>query len=335
MLVPVYNGAATLTESLDSAFNQTFADLEVIVVDDGSTDDTRGVLSAIDDPRLRILPSTGTRRGPAAARNRAAAASRGDYLATLDADDLWTTDKLEDQLATLEANPRAAVAHSFTDYIDEVGNVLGSAHRFVFQGNVLPDLLVSQILVHGSNALIRRSAFEEVGGFDETLLIGEDWELYIRLAARYDYAFVPKMQILYRQSPGSLTSRRVDLIESDTLSIVDRIYSGAPADLQYLRSRTLANLYKYMAIKAFAGSDGGRRHGCRELRYLLRIVRHDPAMLRHPVLLSMLFLKAALVILVSGEGAGRLLERLGRVTGWDNLQAIENALGLHFDISTD
>ncbi|MGC9502461.1 glycosyltransferase [Baaleninema sp.] len=247
VVVPAYNCQTTIRATLDSLFNQTFKDLEVLVVDDSSTDETLSVVKAIEDPRLRVFSYPNA--GPAATRNRGFNHILGQYVSFIDADDLWTPDKLQAQLDALEANPDAAVAYSWTDYIDESGQIIRPGSHLAVNGDVLSHLLLGDFLENSSNALIRREAVAAIEGFDETLISAPDWDFFLRLADRFLFVCVPQAQILYRLRPQSMAS---DVVRHERycLTVLDRAYRTAPQAFQSLRSQSLANLYQYLTYRA-------------------------------------------------------------------------------------
>ncbi len=204
VIIPVYNGEATLAEALDSVLAQSHADLQVLVIDDGSTDRTAAIAAAYRDPRLTLhrFPNAGA----PASRNRGVRLAEGHYIAFLDADDWWQSDKLAKQLAALAADPAAGVAYSFTTYVDERGEVLHGGYRMPVSGHVLPQLFVRFFLQSGSNALLRREVFAAVGLFDETLEVCDDHDFYLRVATRFPFALVAEPQVYYRKHPRSLSS---------------------------------------------------------------------------------------------------------------------------------
>ncbi len=249
--VPVYNGEATIAATLDSILAQTYVDFELIVIDDGSTDRTADIVARFDDPRLRLLRFENA--GLAASRNRAIAAARGRYLSFIDADDLWTPEKLADQYRALENAPRAAVAYSFTDYIDAAGHWLRSGSHITLNGDALGHLLLTDFLENGSNALIRRAACHNVNGFDESLLAAEDWDFFLKLAARYPFVCVPKPQILYRLTDSAM-SFDIERQERSCLTVLDRAFESAPEPFRRLKSQSHSNLYQYLAYRALKAS---------------------------------------------------------------------------------
>jgi glycosyltransferase involved in cell wall biosynthesis len=183
VVLPTYNRAATLRRALLSVLGQSERDLELIVVDDGSTDDTAAVLAAIDDPRLQVL--TQGNRGPASARNAGIRAARAALIAFQDSDDEWLPTKLAAQLALLEAGPA------------EVGWI-GGAHLSYGAGKVLRETCVSpdtsadaverQLLAGAPWVtplwLVRRQLLLDAGLFDESLPCLEDWDLLLKLVQR-------------------------------------------------------------------------------------------------------------------------------------------------------
>lgn len=275
VVIPVYNGARTIQETIESVQKQTLSDLEIIVVDDGSQDSTLAVLRAIADPRLKIIP--GAHAGANAARNCGLRASCGEYVSFLDADDLWTPNKLEAQLQALRSHLGAAVAYSWTDRIDEQGNYLRRGGYLSVNGNVLAELLITNFVENGSNPLILRRAAIEVGGFDESLSACQDWDMWLRLAARYEFAAVSEVQILYRLSTDSI-SANVFALEACCRQVIERAFAQAPRSLHYLKPYSLGNVYKYLTFKAFECKTD-RKKGMAAAWFLLNAVANDRSMI--------------------------------------------------------
>ncbi|RUT02707.1 glycosyl transferase [Dulcicalothrix desertica PCC 7102] len=249
VIIPAYNAEKTILETIKSIQEQTFSNFEIIVINDGSTDDTQLVLEKIKEPRLKIISSQN--EGVSAARNKGIKAAQSEYIAFIDADDLWTNDKLELQLAAIKANPDIGVVYSWTSQMDETGKKFHSGARVFIEGNVYQDLLIVNFLENGSTPLMRKECVDEIGGFNVNLKYGEDWEFYIRLAAKYKFAVIPKQQVFYRQSPSSATSK-VAVMEQNLLMTLEIIYQSVPSHLQYLKNQTLAALYHYLAATYFA-----------------------------------------------------------------------------------
>ncbi|WP_436906601.1 glycosyltransferase [Halosimplex marinum] len=191
VVLPTYDRCETIGRAVRSVLEQTVEDLELIVVDGGSTDGTERVVGEIDDDRLRFVREPDD--GPSEARNRGIDLASGAYIAFQDSDDVWEPSKLEKQLDRFEAGGadvgvvytafRRELRDGTEQYVprtDEVGRTSGDIHRQLLEMN----------LVTASTALVRRECFRELGGFDETLPSMEDWELWIRLSEEYEFAFV-------------------------------------------------------------------------------------------------------------------------------------------------
>ena len=258
VIVPAHDAGSTVVDTLESVRRQTVTDLEVIVIDDGSTDDTVARVARVTDPRITLASFPGA--GPSTARNRGMARARGAYLSFLDADDLWTPDKLELQLEALRRRADAGVAYSWTREIDPAGRPLGPQAPVRHEGDVYAPMLLGFFLGTGSNALLRRAVIETVGEFDSGLQGVEDWEYFLRAAARWPFVVVPRYQILYRQSPRSLSSR-IDVMREQSLRVVERAFASAPAHLQGLKPRTLRQRPSLSGPHG-AHAGGGRRE-CR------------------------------------------------------------------------
>jgi glycosyltransferase involved in cell wall biosynthesis len=212
VIVPTYNCGPFLAAALDSILSQDWQPLEVIAVDDGSTDDTLEVLRRYGD-RVRLLQQPNG--GPAAARNLAVRESRGEYLAFLDADDLWLPGHLRVLMSYLQAHPDIRVAYG--EWLVWPADADGSYAPLAMpplvdspdvdpanSGWVYPALLVDSI-IHIIAAVIHRSVYDAVGGFDQTLRTGSDWDFWIRVGRRFPVAKLRRPVAVYRQNPTSVT----------------------------------------------------------------------------------------------------------------------------------
>ncbi len=208
-----------------------------------STDRTLELLSEIKDARLQIYSYPNG--GLPTARNRGIVRATGEFISFIDADDLWTPDKLELQLKALQKNIQAGVAYSWTICMGNNGNSFHPGVSESFQGNVYPNLLVGNFIASGSNVLIRREAIESVGYFDESLKSCEDWDYWLRLAPKWEFVVVREPQIIYRLSSGAMSSR-LDVMEKYQTLVLERAFESAPLELQYLKNRGLAYIYLFM-----------------------------------------------------------------------------------------
>ena len=248
VIIPAYNAEQTIQETIKSVQKQTLLDFELIVINDGSKDKTLEIVKSIKDERLNVFSYENG--GLPIARNRGISKANGEYIAFLDADDLWTPDKLELQLAAFHKNPNAGVAYSWTYFmdVDEQGKALSfhPSALYSFEGDVYEKLLVSDFIQSGSNTLILKQAIDSVGEFDPALKSCEDWDYWLRLSTRWHFVVVPKHQIFYRRSPTSMSSK-VEVMKKAALIAMEKAYRTVPPELQYLKSYTLTNFHKYCA----------------------------------------------------------------------------------------
>jgi len=190
VIIPCYNSKGMVRDAVESALSQSYKDLEIVVVDDGSDEETAGYLPA--DSRIRLIRQA--HRGAAAARNRGTESARGEILAFLDCDDVWFPDKLEACVRELLEHPeRSAVFHAYYTEDMRTGEVSRSRDDFISWKK--PDRLLLSMNrqnVHPSTAVLRKACVEAVGGFDETIQICEDWDLWLRLAERFEAAYVDR-----------------------------------------------------------------------------------------------------------------------------------------------
>ena len=321
VIIPVYNGEATIRETIESVLNQTFQDFELIIINDGSQDATLDIVDHFQDSRLKLFSYTNS--GLAASRNRGISHAKSEFISFIDADDLWTADKLEAQLRALQENPTAAVAYSWTDYINESSQFLRPGGHISANGDVYAKLLVVDFLENGSNPLIRRQALMEVGGFDESLNAGEDWDILLRLAARYHFVAVPSPQILYRLSTNSMSANVVRQ-EAACLQVLKRAYKQAPESLQHLKKDSFANLYKYLTFKILEGS-ADRQRGLTAVRLLGQAVINDLSMLKKQFTWKVLF-KAGVWALLPPRQAQKV------ITKFPNLPYVHTNLLMHFSL---
>lgn len=258
VVVPAYNAAAFVRRAVDSVLAQTWADCELLVVDDGSTDGTLDVLAAYRD-RLRVL--TQANAGPAAARNHGLRAARGRYVAFLDADDWWLPAKLERQVELLESRPEIGFCSTATRVVTEAGDPAGDWPCAGIDGSLLETLFVRSAAVSGSTSgvLARRELLMDVGGFDEALRGFEDPDLWIRLAARTGYACIPEPLTVVVRTPGSVSSHLPRMRAATLASFRKNRALLAPARRgAYWRGACAGALTDYAKM---AWRAGDRRHG--------------------------------------------------------------------------
>jgi glycosyltransferase involved in cell wall biosynthesis len=208
-IIPTYNRASLVTEAIDSILEQTFRNIEIIVVDDGSTDDTQDRLAQYGD-RIRVI--TQDNSGPASARNRGITAARGDLIAFLDSDDRWLPTKVARQVALLSrAGPSVpcCICNIRMQWSDgERGSFdIAALHPAIPEGlwaNV-DAILATRCLLFNQGVMVRREVLQRVGGFDESLWLLEDHELALRLSLEGPWAYIHEPLVIWRETRnGSL-----------------------------------------------------------------------------------------------------------------------------------
>ena len=303
VVIPAYNAERTILETIKSVQQQTFSDFEIIVINDGSEDKTLELLSQVEEPRLSIYSYNNS--GLSTARNRGISHSKGEYIAFLDADDLWEPDKLEAQLAALQNQPEAGVAYSWTNFMDEKGESFQAAEPVWFEGNVYTHLLDYNFIACGSNPLIRKKAIESVGEFDSTLRSCEDWDFWLRLAAKWAFVVVPKPQILYRLSSRTMSSK-IKVMEEAHLVVIEKAFQSIPIELQPLKNQIVANTYRLMAHLCLTRiPDGaGAKEASQKLKTAISI--HPKILLDKRV--HLIVVKLLIIRLLSPKLASRLFE---------------------------
>lgn len=249
VIIPNYNYGRYLAQAIDSALAQTYAKVEVIVVDDGSTDESHEVLGRYGE-KIRWLSQEN--QGVSAARNRGVEESRGEILAFLDSDDLWLPAKLERQARLLLSDTELGLVHCGYVEFDDDGNLL-KEHLDGMEGWVAAEMLRLQrpvVLGGGSAAIMTRRAFNEVGGFDRRLTHGEDWDLYFRVARQYKVGFVPEVLVRYREH-GVNCHLNVRRTERSWMLAFDKAFAGADPELRGIRRACYGKLHSILAGSFF------------------------------------------------------------------------------------
>jgi glycosyltransferase involved in cell wall biosynthesis len=231
VIINVLNGAATLTEAIDSVLGQTFDDWELIVWDDYSTDGSASVLAGYTDRRIRYI-SAQVRVPLGHARQQAIDLARGEWIAFLDQDDLWLPEKLERQMALACGSGDAALIYGRTVrfYPGGTERDYDQAHEYSYlpEGDIFTELFTNSCFIAMSSAVFRRSALREIGGIPNSITIIPDYYLYTSIARRFPAAAVQEAVCRYRMHPGN-TSRVTALqVQQEALRLMDT-WQGAVA----------------------------------------------------------------------------------------------------------
>lgn len=251
VVIANYNMGQFLALAIHSVLDQTYPAVEVHVVDDGSTDNTREVMKAfIDDPRVQYHYQENA--GQPKAKNLGIRHAKGSFIAFLDADDVWARDKLEQQMPLFDHSGRIGVVYSKLQYITEQGQPLPTPDTTYYTGKITAPLLIENF-VRGMTAVVRRECFEAVGLFDESLPMGIDYDLWLRISTKFDFEFLDKVTYFYRVWPGQM-SRDYERRFRCAVEIMDRFLKQNPGVVD---RRTIAH--------AWAHTYASQAYGCRAL----------------------------------------------------------------------
>jgi glycosyltransferase involved in cell wall biosynthesis len=295
VVIPTYNRCAMLLEAIDSVLVQSFRAFELIVIDDGSTDETAAHLERLGKPIRfdRIAHS-----GPAAARNRGVAIAHAPLVAFLDSDDLWLPDKLERQLAFMRANPACATSQTNELWIRNGRRVNPGVRHHKRAGDIFVDSLRT-CLISMSATMIRASLFRSIGGLDEMMAAAEDYDLWLRILIDHEVGLLDEPLVTRRGGHPDQTSATTPAIDrfrilaltklltddrvssarrTSTIEVLTekcRIYAGG---LQRRGNSDAAQLYEWVADRAPGWQTGATPEiGCaiKSMRSMLREISHE------------------------------------------------------------
>jgi glycosyltransferase involved in cell wall biosynthesis len=250
VIIPAYNVEDYIVRAIQSALNQTLRELEVIVIDDGSTDSTPVRIASIQDPRLTVI--TQENAGLSAARNAGILESRGKYIGLLDGDDIWFPEKAELHLSLMEQDSSLGITFSYLAYVDEKGKFTGQILITKAKEPTLRDMIVRNHITP-STAIIRKDCFLQAGLFDETLRALEDHEMWVRILHRtyYKARLIPKVLTGYLERSGSLTGN-FDLFLHNAHIVMEKFKTTMPEVTKNLKNRALAGAYRIASRKALS-----------------------------------------------------------------------------------
>jgi glycosyltransferase involved in cell wall biosynthesis len=251
IVIPAYNAMKYLPETVESVFQQTFNDYEVIIVNDGSQDNIESWFAELNHPKARLI--TQKNQGLSGARNTGIINSQGEYVALLDADDLWVPTKLEKQVKLLDQSTEAGLIYTWMALIDEKGLPTGRLFSAEDEGRIWEKLLEFNVVGCGSVPLIRRSCFDKVGLFDRNLRsYVEDWDLWLRMAPYYDFKVVKEPLVFYRQLSSS-ASKNWEAMAVSYQIVLDKNFKDIPQEKQFLKARSNGFINLYLAWKPLQG----------------------------------------------------------------------------------
>ena len=257
VIIPTYNRAHFIVDAIESVLAQTFKNKEIVIVDDGSTDNTKEILSGLQD-RVRYIYQENS--GPTCARNRGILASNAEYIAFLDSDDIWLPEKLEVQIARFKLKR-------------ELGLVYSDAYRFFSDKTTMePETEFSRLkphsgwtfehlfrdnFVHTSTVVVRKRCLEKVGVFDEggNFVPAEDYDLWLRIAARYQIDYINKPLIKYRDHSANISGKNMLDELPQVIAVLEKILSWDPRLAESLgdfKNKRLSELHYWVGRSYFS-----------------------------------------------------------------------------------
>ena len=248
VIIPAFNAAKFLPFALDSVAAQDFQDWQIILVDDGSTDNTRDIVAPyLDRFGAKMKYVRQENRGLPAARNTAIRSSDSEFIAILDADDIWLPCRLTESVKSFAGNREIGLSYGRVLWMDGDGNIL---HNFrvnpnIVRGNIASSIYKREVDLPCPTVAFRRQCIEEVGLFDETMRATEDRDLWLRIALRYKVVAIPKVIAYYRTSASSM-SRDLNRMLTAQMTFIQKHY-GAPGCGSIARQIAIARAYKQRA----------------------------------------------------------------------------------------
>ncbi|MGB3758607.1 MAG: glycosyltransferase family 2 protein [Rivularia sp. (in: cyanobacteria)] len=290
VIIPVYNAEKYVADAIKSVLSQTYENIEILIIDDGSPDKSIEVCHNFKDPRIQIIRQKN--RGLAGARNTGIRHAQGDYLAFLDADDIWLPEKLEKHVLHLENSSKVGISFSRSAFINESGKDLN-----IYQMGKLTDIKPSELLYfnplgNGSSGVFRKEVFEEISFtddfsgvyeccyFDTSFIMYEDIECWIRIAIKTSWQFegIPEALTLYRVNPQGLSSNflaGIDYWEK----LDEKVNLYAPQLIDEWKQLAMAHRMRYLAREAVRRQAGSIAIELieRSIAYDWRIIFMEPS----------------------------------------------------------
>lgn len=232
----VYNGAAYLKPAMDSVLNQTFHDLELLIINDGSTDESTSIINSYNDPRIRLL-NNGKNKGIAFTRNRGVNEAYGELVATLDCDDIALPERIALQYRHMTENPQLALSGGHAEVIDSNGKPTGEFYKMPFRPHEVGIGLLFRNVFVNSTVMFRKEAIEELGGYKE-MGICDDYELAFRISKLYPVDNMDKVLVRYRVHNHNISSEKEALMQQGEEQIVRYMHQslGIPHDGRLLKT---------------------------------------------------------------------------------------------------
>ena len=270
VIIPCYNAEKYIVETIQSVISQTYENLEIIVINDGSTDRSVELIQTIIDPRCKLISVENG--GVSKARNIGIKASKGDFIAFLDADDLYQKTNIEEKIVFLQQHPSLALVHSFEEVFDSESKQIIEIAKGK-KGKVLNTLLsLKEKVIHSpSSVVIRRELLDKIGGFNEKLSTSADWEFWVRSAKQSSFGMLPKALTKYRIHDAQM-HMNVSKMEHDMLLSFQLHKDEGTFGTQQFYKLCLAKLELTLALSYI----GDNKKYIKGMNFILRSIFHSP-----------------------------------------------------------
>lgn len=272
VIIPCYNAEKTIGKTVHSVLNQTYRNYEIVIVNDGSLDKSMEVINDLIDKDRRISLISIINQGVSKARNTGINHAKGEYIAFLDADDLWYPDKLEKQVEYMNNQSDVGVCFSRVEFISETGESLNQYSNVPAEGLDATGLLNENLTCTTSNIICRKRVINEVGTFNTTMSFSEDqeWLLRVVLLSSWKIIGLQDIHVCYRTNPGSLSSQ-LSRMEQGWELLVEQVRHYAPEFIAQHYKCAKAINYRYLARRSLRQGDTPLVG----LKYMLRVWRYD------------------------------------------------------------
>jgi len=301
VIVPAYNAAVYLPFAIDSVLAQAYSNWEIVIVDDGSTDNTRAAVDAYR-PKLhdKLQYIHQPNRGLPAARNAGMRAARGEFIALLDADDVWLPDRLARGVAAMDSDPRTGLVHARVVRIDAQGTITGQlkVEPKYMSGRIAPYIYTRRAHIVCPTVMFRKSCLQTAGWFDEAMQATEDRDLWFRIAKHYKVVYIDDVLAYYRLSPSSMTSNLDRLLKGQLYFVAKHYRSGAATRLEQLQA--LGNIYRELGDSLFRGGAVTKAIGS-----YLRAVGYNPLSVPNVYMLFRAIMDPAVRVCVTSNRLSR------------------------------
>lgn len=236
-----YNRSHYLPQTIESVLKQTYGNLEYILVDDGSTDDTKDVIKPYQEDR-RFRYYFQANQGQSVARSFGLRVSKGEFLCFLDSDNLWEQDKIENQIEIFESHPDWDIVYGDIQHIDEGGNPLDIPNMKRHSGQITEKLLFDNFVTFNT-AMFRRECYLELGGLDETIRRADDYEFWLRYSTRFEFRYIPKVYAKYRVMRDQISANKEARLEANR-QIIEKFFEQYPEfSTDQIRKNTWCHFY--------------------------------------------------------------------------------------------